>query len=57
MKNNFFFPLLVGLAAGAVIGVLFAPAKGEESRAKLKKAFADKLGKTEDDTQKPEDDE
>ena len=38
MKANSFFALLTGLAAGAVIGVLMAPAKGEESRRKVKDA-------------------
>lgn len=38
MKANSFFALLTGLAAGAVMGVLMAPAKGEESRRKVKDA-------------------
>lgn len=38
MKANSFFALLTGLAAGAVMGVLMAPAKGEESRRRVKDA-------------------
>lgn len=45
MKANSFFALLTGLAAGAVLGVLFAPDKGEESRKKVKKTAEDCLDK------------
>ena len=38
MKANSFFALLAGIAAGAVLGVLVAPAPGEESRRKVKDA-------------------
>jgi len=33
-----FFPLLAGLAAGAAIGILYAPDKGWKTRARVKKA-------------------
>lgn len=44
MKNNkTIFGILAGLAAGALLGVLFAPGKGTETRQKIadksKKAF------------------
>lgn len=38
MKSNSFFALLAGAAAGLTLGVLFAPDKGEETRARIKKA-------------------
>ena len=45
MKANSFFALLTGLAAGAVMGLLFAPESGEKSREKIKKAADDCLSK------------
>lgn len=48
MKSSTFFALLTGMAAGAVLGVLFAPEKGEESRKKVKKMAEDCLGKVKD---------
>lgn len=45
MKSSTFFALLTGVAAGAVLGVLFAPDKGEESRKKVKKMAEDCLDK------------
>ena len=39
-----FLSLLAGLAAGAAIGILYAPDKGKETRAKVKKAAEDGLG-------------
>ena len=38
MKTSSVFALLTGMAAGAVLGLLFAPETGEESRKKVKKA-------------------
>jgi len=36
MKGKTFFSLVTGVAAGALLGVLLAPDKGTETRAKLK---------------------
>ena len=36
MKGKTFFSLITGVAAGALLGVLIAPDKGTETRAKLK---------------------
>lgn len=43
MKPKTFFSLLAGLAAGAALGVLYAPDKGEKTRARVKKAAEDGL--------------
>lgn len=43
MKGKSFFSLLAGLAAGAALGVLYAPDKGSNTRAKVKKAAEDGL--------------
>ena len=48
MKSSTFFALLTRMADGAVLGVLFAPEKGEESRKKVKKMAEDCLGKVKD---------
>ena len=58
MKNESVITFLAGAAIGAVLGVLFAPAKGDETREKvretsqdsmeaLKNAIVDKLDKVE----------
>ena len=39
-KTKSFFSLLAGLAAGAAIGILYAPDKGWKTRARVKKATA-----------------
>ena len=41
MKSNSILALLAGAAAGLTLGVLFAPDKGEETRAKISKAAVD----------------
>ena len=45
MKANSFFALVTGLAAGAILGVLFAPEKGEKTRGQLRKSAEDGLDK------------
>ena len=37
-NNNSFFTLVTGLAAGAILGILFAPDKGWKTRARVKRA-------------------
>ncbi len=54
MKANTFFALMTGLAAGAVLGVLFAPESGEKSREKLKKAVKNRLDDWEEACEKEE---
>lgn len=44
MKTKSFFSLLAGLAAGAALGILYAPDKGSNTRARVKKAAEDGLG-------------
>ena len=45
MKTNSFFALVTGLAAGAILGVLFAPQKGEKTRNQIRKNAEDGLDK------------
>jgi len=45
MKTNSFFALVTGLAAGAILGVLFAPDKGEKTRNQIRKNAEDGLDK------------
>ena len=45
MKSRTVFALLAGAAAGAVLGILLAPDKGEESRKKVKKTAEDCIDK------------
>jgi gas vesicle protein len=40
-SGNFFVGLLAGIAAGALLGVLFAPEKGVETRRKISKKSKD----------------
>ena len=54
MKANTFFFFFTGLAAGAVLGVLFAPESGEKSREKLKKAVKSRLDDWEEACEKEE---
>jgi gas vesicle protein len=41
MKSRTVFALLAGAAVGAVLGILFAPDKGEKTRKKMKKTTED----------------
>ena len=43
MSHKSFFSLLLGLAAGAAIGILYAPDKGKNTREKVKRAAAGNL--------------
>jgi gas vesicle protein len=43
MKTNSFFALVTGLAAGAILGILFAPDKGEKTRNQIRKNAEDGL--------------
>ena len=56
MKTNTFFALVTGLAAGAILGVLFAPDKGENTREQLRKNAEDGLDKLRGALEKVEDD-
>ena len=41
MEGKSFFSMLAGLTAGAILGILFAPDKGENTREKVRKAAAE----------------
>jgi len=41
MKSESLFALIAGAATGVVLGILFAPDKGEETREKIKKAASE----------------
>lgn len=45
MKSRTVLALLAGAAAGAVLGILLAPDKGEESRKKVKQTAEDCIDK------------
>lgn len=51
MSNKSFFSLLLGLAAGAAIGVLYAPDKGKNTREKVKRAAAGNLDDLREDAE------
>ena len=40
-NSKIFAGLLIGLAAGAALGILFAPGKGDETRDKLSESLKD----------------
>ena len=48
MKSRTVLALLAAAAAGAVLGILLAPDKGEESRKKVKKTAEDCIDKVKD---------
>ena len=41
MEGKSFFSMLAGLTAGAILGILFAPDKGEVTREKVRRAAAE----------------
>lgn len=41
MKSSTLFTLISGLAAGAALGMIFAPEEGAKTRVKLKKALSE----------------
>jgi gas vesicle protein len=46
-KGRFFLGMLAGLAAGAIVGILFAPDKGASTRKKIVDKGADIIDKGE----------
>lgn len=51
MSHKSFFSLLLGLAAGAAIGILYAPDKGKNTREKVKRAAAGNLDDLQEGTE------
>lgn len=43
MNMKHLISLISGLAAGALLGILFAPNSGEETRAKIKEVIKEKM--------------
>lgn len=48
MSQKLIAGILIGAAAGAVLGVLFAPDKGSETRKKISKGTSDLAGNVKD---------
>lgn len=57
MKSKTLFALVTGIAAGAVLGALFAPEKGELTRSKIRKMAAEEFDKFRSSLDKEEEQE